>query len=180
MISRTVARRYVRAIFELAEEQDKLETVGRQIGELNALIGGHEELSSIFANPAIPAQTKQKIFAELEPQLEIDPLCANFMKLLIRKGRINYLELILSEYRKLERERRGIVVVNVSTARPLSETLQQQLRRKLAEVSGKEVEIKTTEEPELIGGLVARIGGTIYDGSVARQLELVQQRLKQE
>lgn len=180
MISRTVARRYALAIFELADEAGDFERIGKQLHAVVDLLAGHRELQSIYQNPAVSPNSKLAIFEELEPDLELDKLSANFIRLLIRKGRIHYLEAIVEEYDELERERRGIVVAEVKTARALAAARLQELRGRLAEATGKEIDMRTSEDTEILGGFVARIGGTVYDGSVEHQLQKLRKRLVEE
>ena len=180
MISRPVARRYARAIFELADEAGAVEETGARLRTVLELIGAHEELEAVFNNPAVSPLKKKAIFDELEPRLELGRLAAGAIRLLIRKGRIHYLEAIARQYEAAERERRGVVVARVVSARPLDASRSEGLRRRLAEASGKEVELSAREDPELIGGLVVSLGGTVHDGSVKRQLELIERRLREE
>jgi len=180
VISRTVARRYAKAVFELAEEAGDYERTGKQLHFMLELISSHRELESIYENPAISPNSKLAIFEELEPELELDKLSANFIRLLIRKGRIHYLEAIVAEYDELERERRGIVVADVKTARPLTDTRLEELRSRLADATGKEIDLQTSEDTEILGGFVARIGGTVYDGSVEHQLQKLRKHLVEE
>lgn len=180
MTRRTVARRYAKAIIELAAEAGKLEEVSLQLHSVLDLIGGHADLNSIFGNPAIRPQAKSAIFEELEPHLNLDPICANTIRLLIRKGRIHMLDAIAGEYDERLRELQGKVVARVKTARPLTDTALGDLRRRLEEISGKQVDMQTDVDSELVGGLVARIGDRIYDGSVKHQLERIRRRLVEE
>lgn len=180
MISHTVARRYARAIFELAEEADRLDEVRSQLGAFADLVAGHRELNSVFGNPAVSPIAKRAIFEELESDLGFEQLVADTIRLLIRKGRIHYLESILGEYDEMLRRRRGEVVAEVTSARRLGERRIEEIRRRLAEVTGKKVELSASVDPELLGGLVARIGDTVYDGSVENQLQRLRKRLVEE
>ena len=180
MISSTVARRYARAVFELADEAGNLEEIGGQLRGFADLVAGHAELDSVFANPAISPVAKRDIFEQMAPQLGLDKLCAETIRLLIRKGRIHYLAAIVAEYEEALRHRRGEVVAEVRSARPLPDDRLEELRGKLAEATGKKVEVRAETDAELLGGLVARIGDTIYDGSVENQLQRLRKRLVEE
>jgi F-type H+-transporting ATPase subunit delta len=180
VISRKIPRRYSLALFELAEEEGDFERIGGQLHIVLELIAGHDELRSVFENPAVRPSAKMGIFDALEPSLELDKLASNFLRLLIRKGRIHYLEAIAAAYDERSRERKGIVIAEVATARPLSPEHTEELRRRLAEAAGKEIELRTAQDPDLLGGFVARIGGTVYDGSVEHQLQKLRKRLVEE
>jgi F-type H+-transporting ATPase subunit delta len=180
VISGKIARRYAGALFELAEEEGDFERIGGQLHGVLALIASHGELRSVFENPAVRPSAKMGIFDALEPSLSLDKLASNFLRLLIRKGRIHYLEAIAASYDKMSRERRGVVIAEVTTARTLGPERAAEIRRRLAEAAGKEIELQTAENPALLGGFVARIGGTVYDGSVENQLQRLRKRLVEE
>lgn len=180
MIKRSTARRYVKALYELAGEQNKNEQIGIELQKVLDLIAGSKQLEQVLANPAIPPQKKLAIFEALQSELDLDSLTVNFVKLLIRKDRIGYLGAVVEEYGDLERQRKGIAVVKVTTAKSMSAKTRESLKRKFEETTGKQVEFEITEDPELIGGMVARIGSTVYDGSVNNQLARIQRRLSEE
>lgn len=180
MISSTVARRYARAVFELADEAGSLEETGGQLRGFAELVAGHAELDSVFSNPAISPIAKRDIFEQMVPELGLDRLCTETIRLLIKKGRIHYLAAIAAEYDESLRRRRGEVVADVVSAKPLPEDRLEELRGRLAEATGKKVEVRAGTDAELLGGLVARIGDTIYDGSIENQLQRLRKRLVEE
>jgi F-type H+-transporting ATPase subunit delta len=87
---------------------------------------------------------------------------------------------MVEEFERLERDRKGIVAVEIATAKPLDQKYRDNLRVKLEEGTGNKVELQITENENLIGGIVARVGGTIYDGSIEHQLERIQRKLEEE
>lgn len=179
MISKAVAKRYVQALHELAGEKNVLEQVGKELAELRDLLAKEAELRDVLENPALDPHRKNAVFdAVIGDRLNI--LTHNFIRLLIRRGRINYLDLMTGEYAALERARKGVLEVGIATARELDAGVRGELSSSLAEALGKSIEMKTTVEPSLIGGMVARIGDTVYDGSVEHQLARIQQRLGEE
>ena len=180
MISSSVAKRYVSALFELAGEQGNQELVTNQLKEFSALMNGEEELAKALTNPTISPARKLNIFEELQKDLQLDTTAYNFLCLLIKKGRVDHLETMCEVLDDLERERKGILAVEISTAKELNNNEENDLRQKLESSTGKKVELKTTVDPQLLGGLVARIGSTVYDGSLDHQLALIQQRLGEE
>jgi F-type H+-transporting ATPase subunit delta len=180
VISRAVAHRYAKAFISLAEETARPEEFGRQLRGVLDLIQRSAKLSALFSNPAVRPQSKRAVFDELALKLSLDPLCANAVRLLIRKDRFNYLEPILDAYEEAERGRLGIVVAEISSARSLSGEQKELVEKRLEEITGKSVQLRFKEDGELIGGLVVRLGSTIYDGSVARQLVRLKRRLVEE
>lgn len=180
MISRAITRRYAQALFELAGEQNRLDTIHEQLDAFRALVREVPELDCLYANPAVQPAKKMAVFEQIEPRLGFDPLLVNFVKLLIRKGRINYLDAIGEAYEELDRRRRGIVVVKLASARPLSRDIVDQVRSQLSQSLATTVEVETAVDPALIGGIVARVGDTVYDGSIQRQLTRIQHSLGEE
>lgn len=177
MIRSTIARQYTTALYELASEENQQEDVRDQLLAVKGLIDGSEDLKQVFENPAISPLKKLAIFEALEPNLSLGVLSSNFFKLLIKKGRLNYLAPIIEEYESLERERRGEVEVELTTARDLDNRILEDLKTKLQKTTGKSIVLKSAVDSELIGGIVAKIGGTVYDGSVEHQLQRIQKRL---
>jgi len=177
MSVRKIARRYASAIFELAAESGAQGRVGEQLRAARKLIEGHSQLRSVYANPAVRPQSKQGIFEKLAPKLGLDNLTANSLRLMIRKGRIQYLGEVVEEYVALERRHHGVEIATVASSSELAAAQAESLRARLEEATGKEVELESRQDPSLIGGLVVRMGGTVYDGSIANQLRLLRRRL---
>jgi F-type H+-transporting ATPase subunit delta len=180
VISRAVAHRYAKAFISLGGETVGLEEFGRQLRGFLDLVQGSAELSALFGNPSIRPQDKRAVFDELAAKLRLDQLCANAVRLLIRKDRFDYLEPIMDAYEEAERGRLGIVVADVGSARSLTAKQKGSVQQRLEEITGKTVQTRFKEDGELIGGLVVRLGSTIYDGSVARQLVRMKRRLVEE
>ena len=180
MISSSVARRYVTALFKLAGEQGDQEKVAIDLKDFSVLMKREEELARALSNPTIPPARKLSIFKEVQNSLQMNKTAYNFLRVLIRKGRIDHLDMMCEELDGLERERKGILAVEISTAKELNDNEENDLRQKLESSTGKKVELKTSVDPQLLGGLVARIGSTVYDGSLDHQLALIQQRLGEE
>lgn len=179
MISKTVAKRYVHALYELAGEKNALEQVGQELAAVRDLLEKEAELRDVLQNPALDPQRKVEIFDELVGD-QLNVLTHNFVRLLIRKSRIDHIELMTGEYAAMERTRKGVLEVEITTARELDKGIRDELESSLSGTLGKSIEMKTAVEPSLIGGMVARIGDTVYDGSVEHQLARIQQRLGEE
>jgi F-type H+-transporting ATPase subunit delta len=177
MSANAVARRYVRALYDLAGEKNAWEAIGAQLHEVNDLLQGSRDLETILDNPAISPKEKVSLFDAVSDGMDLDTLTANFIRLLIRRDRIGLLGDMCEEFDRLERERTGILEVSVTTARALDDQSKQRFTKTLEESTGKKVEMHTEVDSGLIGGMVARIGSTVYDGSIAHQLARLQQRL---
>jgi F-type H+-transporting ATPase subunit delta len=180
MITNAVATRYVQALYELAGERDQHQLIGQQIRNVLELLEKSSELDTLFSNPAIDPQKKLNVFEEIAPLMQLDEITTNYVSLLIRKRRVGFLASMCQEYDRLERERLGVMAVELTTAHALNKKTQKEIQEQLEKVLGKKVEMITNEDAEIIGGMIAQIGGTVYDGSIGHQLALLQQRLGEE
>jgi len=179
LINRNIAGRYAKALFKAADEgtyqacYDELASFSRAIRE-------NENLNGFLANPVFSRPDKKAVMDSLIERFHISQLSANFLKLLVDKRRITLLPEILESYRDIMDKKLGRVRITVKTAFPLSAALSDSLRGGLEKITGSKVEMAVLEEPELLGGVVVRIGNTYYDGSVRSQLNDIQNLLGEE
>ena len=173
----TVSLRYARALVDTLFGQragvpaSAAESVAAELEAFQSLLGENPELRILFATPAISKSKKQAVLAELTPRLGLTPLARNFLNVVLQHDRMNLLSEIAAAFRTLLDERMGVAVAEISTARPLDEAEKQALAGALRARTGREVRMQYSLDPAVIGGAVARVGGTIYDGSVRGQLE---------
>lgn len=147
------------------------ETVTAQLEAFHSLLQENAELRVLFSTPAIAAAKKRAVLGELAARLELEPLTRNFLNVIVHHDRMNLLGEIAASFRMLLDERLGVTVAEVTAARTLEEGEKEELARALSARTGKQVRMTFSLDPTLIGGLMARIGSTIYDGSVRGQLE---------
>jgi F-type H+-transporting ATPase subunit delta len=147
------------------------EFVGAELEAFESLLEENPELRILFSTPAISTAKKRAVLAELAPRLGLTPLARNFVNVVIQHDRMNLLAEIAAAFRTLLDERLGVAVAEIRTARPLDEAEKQALTGALRARTGRDVRMKYALDPAVIGGAVARVGGTIYDGSVRGQLE---------
>ena len=173
----TVSLRYARALVDALTGQKTdvspaaLADIPAQLDAFETLLRENEELRILFSTPAISTAKKSAVLAELAARLEFEPLTRNFLNVVIQHDRMNLLGEITTSFRTLLDERRGVAVADITTARPLDEAEKQELAGALAARTGRQVRMKFSLDPGLIGGVTARVGSTIYDGSVRGQLE---------
>lgn len=171
-----VSLRYARALVDALTGQktgatpEMLAKIPAQLDAFEALLEENTELRILFSTPAISAAKKRAVLAELAPRLELEPLTKNFLSVVIQHDRMNLLGEIAAAFRTLLDERTGVAVAEITTARPLDEAEKQELADALAARTGRQIRMKFALDPGLIGGVTARVGGTIYDGSVRGQL----------
>ena len=171
----SAATRYAQAVFSLGKERGTLDAWQNDLGEL-ATLTGDSRVSSYLSNPSITADTK---LATLEASLPstVQPELRNLAKLLVVRDRTNLIPQIREIFEDQVRAERGITVAQVTTAEPLTADEEALVREKLTALTGNTIEITSTIDPEIIGGIVVRIGDQVIDGSVRNKLERMRTRL---
>jgi F-type H+-transporting ATPase subunit delta len=178
MTTRTAAIRYARALFEVAvREQADLDRIERELAGFVALFDEHATLKKVLLNPAVPVPRKRAAVADLTARADVAPILAKLLTLLAERDRMIVLPDLLAAYRERLLDYRKVVRAQLTTALPLGDGEAQAIEQRLARVTGRTVTLSTTVDPSIIGGLVAKVGSTVYDASVTRQLEKMKQRL---
>jgi len=173
----TVANRYARALADVITERGEMNEVVADLNNFAGLMSGHEQLRDVFASPVISLERKRAVLGDLLSRLQLRPTSNNFLQLLLANSRLHTLDQIL---RALAREldaRTNIVSAEVTTARDIGEQEKTMLRDRLRAASGKDVRLRFRTDPQIIGGVVTRIGSLVYDGSIRNQLAQMKQRL---
>ncbi|CAA9570356.1 MAG: ATP synthase delta chain [uncultured Thermomicrobiales bacterium] len=170
----SAAKRYAQAVLGLAKERGTLDAWQADLARLGELLE-NQQMVDFFANPGVPTAEKddllQRVLADAQPEMR------NLARLLSDRGRLELLPQIARLYDDGLRAERGIVVAEVTTAEPLGLEEQRQVGERLAQITGRGVELRLTVDPEIIGGIVARIGDQLIDGSVISQLRRLRARL---
>jgi F-type H+-transporting ATPase subunit delta len=177
VINRKIARRYAKALMNIGQEDGKYDVYGEELSVFTALFQREEQLREVLSNPAFGIPRRQTIIKEVAKKLHLSPLTVNFLHLLVDKNRIRYLPDIDSLYRGLADEAAGRARVRLTTARDLSAQKKEELTQGLQNLMGKQVIMDIETDSALIGGVVAHIGGMVYDGSVKTQLERLKETL---
>jgi F-type H+-transporting ATPase subunit delta len=170
------SNRYSRALIE-ALYPEKAEAGAEQMQTFAAVLKDHPDGRVLLQNPAMAGDRRQRLMKEISSVLGLDRRVSNFINILIDRNRLGLLDEIITEYQRLLDERMGIVRARVTTAQTLEARQHQELAAKLAEVTGKQVRMEVAVDPSLIGGVIAQVGSTIYDGSVRHQLQTFKSRL---
>jgi F-type H+-transporting ATPase subunit delta len=173
----SVARRYARALFGIGLDAGKFEALGDELGELATLWNESDELRQALENPVFKPTEKRAVLQTILPKIAPTPEVQRFVLLLLERRRIMLLPAIARAYRDLTDAHIGRVRAEVTSAQELSPATLDRVRRSLEQRTGKKVIIKSTVDPELIGGVVARVGDLVLDGSVRTQLEDLRSRL---
>ena len=180
MISSNISRRYAKAFFEIAGEEQKYELYYKELRQFSSLLETNQDLREFLSNPIFDQVDKKAVVTAILQKTDISPMTANFIKLLVDKRRINILPAIETCYRELMDATLKNVQVQVKTAYPLSQSLIEGLQTGLAKMTGKHVDMTVVDDPSLVGGIVVRVGDTIYDGSIKTQLNNIRNLLGEE
>ena len=181
MTHRTAAIRYARALIEVAvKERADLSQIESQLADFAALVSSHSTLQQVLLNPAVPAPRKRAAVAELTAHAKLQPVLSKLLVLLAERDRLVLLPDLLSSYRERVQVIQNVVSAEVTTATALAPERAQQIERSLASATGRTVHLATRVDPAIVGGIVTRIGSTVYDGSVTNHLRRMKQRLLSE
>ena len=177
MSSQTVARRYASALADVIIQRGEETEVKEELASWEKLILDNAGLMEAFSNPTIAYEQKGKLLNELIDRTRVRPTTANFLRLLLRNQRLPQLPQVNVRLAEVLDERAGVVSVQVKSARPLSDNTKTELQEKLTRLTGRKAQLKFETDSSLIGGIVTRIGSTIYDGSVRDQLRRLREEL---
>jgi F-type H+-transporting ATPase subunit delta len=177
MTTSTIANRYARALADVITERRETNEVSSELNLFAGMMRQHEQLRDVFASPVLPMERKRAVLNELLSRLQLRPTSNNFLLLLLSNSRLHELEQML---RALSREldaRTNIVSAEITTARTIGEQEKFMLSDQLKGATGKEVRLQFNTDPNIIGGVVTRIGSLIYDGSIKNQLAQMKRNL---
>lgn len=177
MSLQTIARRYAIALADVAIERGEATDVQEELSRWGAMIVSNVLLKEAFSNPTVPYDQKRKLLEELVRRTKVRQTTANFLQVLLRNQRLSELIEVNKWFGQVLDERAGVVAAEVTTARPVSPDSVAALRKTLAAMSGRKVRLKFSTDAELIGGMVTRIGSTVYDGSIQNQLREMELKL---
>jgi F-type H+-transporting ATPase subunit delta len=177
MSLRTSANRYAKALFDVAlQEKADLEKIGSDLSEVTEVLG-NPELQQAAARAVVPEAARVALIEQIADRLGVTVQVKKLLVMLTRGRRLNLVADLTEAYRERLLAHQNIVRAEVTSAVPLSPEKTSALEQSLANVTGKKVELSVSVDPELLGGVVATIGSTVYDGSVKTQLQRMRQEL---
>jgi F-type H+-transporting ATPase subunit delta len=176
--NKTAAIRYARALLDVAvKEKADLELIENELSQFADLFKQYPLLEKVLLNPAVPVPRKRAAVADILAQAKFTPIVTKLLTLLADRDRLVLATDLLAAYRDRLLDHRGVVRAEVTTATALDAGRTQAIQNGLAALTGRKVLLVTKIDPSIIGGLIARVGSTVYDGSVTRQLEKMKDRL---
>lgn len=178
MMKDGAVERYARALFDLAVEEKQVDRFEQELNEIQQLLNSNADLEKLLYHPRVQENDKKDLMKKILGT-QVSPLILNFIMLTIDKGRVDLLKGIITYFKHLTREAKGIVEVQVQAAFELTPENRTKLVAKLKQLTGREIDLKETVDPSLIGGMRMRIGDKVIDGSIQRHLERIKENLAQ-
>lgn len=175
----SLARRYAKALLSIAVEDRQVEKVERELGEFQAVVDATPELKAYLDDPTVLPFDKRDALKGITEKMGLSETVRNFLALLGEKARIHAFPEIRAELRRMVDEHEGKAIAKVTSAAPLGPDLEKSLATSLSRVTGRNVSIASHVDPELLGGIVAEVGGVVYDGSLKTQLRALKERARQ-
>ena len=178
MSLRTSANRYAKALFDVAlEEKTDLVQVDRDLQAVGAMLKGSPDLMLNLSRGSVTDAQRQSLMEAIAKAMSLSGTVTKMLVLLAKSGKMNLVHELSAAYRERLLSHQNVVHADVTSAAPLSPEKTRALAESLSTVTGKKVELSVSVDPELLGGVVARIGSTVYDGSVKTQLTRMRQEL---
>jgi len=177
-ISASLAGRYATALFELATEQKRIESVEQSLAGLGQALGESAELRALTASPVISRQQARSAVAALAQAMQLDSLVGNFLGVLADNRRLAEIRAVIAAFQSLAARQRGEVSAEVISAHPLADDQLEQLRQQLRTRTGSDVAVTTHVDPAILGGLVVKIGSQMIDNSIKTRLNTLATAMK--
>ena len=169
-IQASLAGRYASALFGLARDERQIDAVGRSLDSLNQALADSREFTQLVGSPLVDREDASKAFSAISAQLGLDPLTTNFLGVLARNGRKGQLEQVIRLFRRLAADHRGETTADVVSAHALSDDQLAKLKAQLKTRIGRDVAIDARTDPDILGGLIVKVGSQMIDGSLKTKL----------
>jgi F-type H+-transporting ATPase subunit delta len=180
MVNVSIARRYARALLDVATETGRADAVSEQLSSFSGAFSQNRELADVLFNPAYTREQRARVVEALLKALgPVEPVLGNTLRLLVDRNRLVYLPDIARLYRDMADAQAGRLRGHVTSAVPLSTDALQKLAGTLKELTQRNVVLEARVDPDVLGGVAAQVGSTLYDGTLRTQLEQMRRELKQ-
>ncbi len=177
MNNETIARRYSTALADVVSGQSETDTVKTELAMLGEMFQKNGDLQVVFSNPSIAHASKEKVLDALITKTKPSKTTSNFLKVLLQNGRLADIASINNRFAAVLEERSGVVSAEITSARELPTGERAEFEKNLEKITGKKVNISYEIDKDIIGGVITRIGSTVYDGSIKTKLENLKEQL---
>jgi F-type H+-transporting ATPase subunit delta len=173
----SVSRRYARALLQIGLETKRLKEMVEHVDRMAETVETSSDLRNVLFNPKISTSQRKKVLDALATRLAVSRHVRNACMLLVDRGRAELLPAIARELRRMVDEHEGVARAEVISAEPLPKTSLDTLVKALEKATGKKIEVTTSQDAGLIAGVVTRVGGMVYDGSLRTRLARVREEM---
>ena len=177
-IQASLAGRYASALFGLARDERQIDAVGRSLDALSSALADSRDFAELVASPMVSRQDAAASFAALGPQLGLDPITTNFLGVLARNGRKGELRKIIRAFKRIAADHRGEISAEVLTAHPLKDDQVETLKAQLKKRAGRDVTLDAQVDPNILGGIVIKLGSEMIDASIRTKLNRLAQAMR--
>ncbi len=175
-----IGKRYAKALIQLGREQSSWEQLGQDLEAFITAFEESQDLRSVLCDPVHERDKRKAILGDVLKKMEIGEVVAHFLLLLVDKERMRYLPAIYQAYRKLEDVLAGRLRAKIITAQSLPGDEVREVQQALESRFNKQIILEVTEDPEILGGIICKVDGMVFDGSVSTQLELLKETMRGE
>ncbi len=177
-IQASLAGRYASALFGLARDERQIDAVGRSLDTLDRALAESREFAGLVASPLVGRDGAARAFAALGPELGFDPITTNFLGVLAGNGRKRELKGIIRSFRRIAADHRGEISAEIVSAHPLKDDQVETLKAQLGKRAGRDVTIDARVDPEILGGIVIKLGSEMIDASIRTKLNRLATAMK--
>ena len=177
-IQASLAGRYASALFGLARDERQIDAVARSLDALSSALVDSRDFAELVASPMVGREDAAKAFAGLAPELGLDPITAKFLGVLARNGRKSELRKIIRLFKRIAAEHRGEISAEVTTAHPLKDDQVAALKAQLKKRAGRDVTLDAQVDPDILGGIVIKLGSEMIDASIRTKLNRLASAMK--
>lgn len=177
-IQASLAGRYALALFDLAREQDRIDAVSASLAALKQALAESGELKELIDSPLIGRDDRLRAMGAVVGSMGLDPLTGNFIGVLAQNRRLSQLPNVIRNFNLLAARHRGELTAEVTSARPLDGDQVDDIKQHLRTRTGRDIAVDLTVDPEILGGLVVKIGSRMIDSSIRTKLNTLALAMK--
>ena len=177
-IQASLSGRYALALFELANEQKKLEAVGKDLAAVKQALGESDAFKALTTSPLVGRDEAMRAVAATAGAMKLDPVTANFLGVLARNRRLAQLPAVIRAFNMLAARHRGEITAEVTSAHQLDDGQVDAIKQNLRSRMGRDIAVDLSVDPAILGGLVVKIGSQMIDGSIRTKLNNLAQVMK--
>lgn len=171
MASQSLAKRYAKALSELAGEEDNLQEVVESLSRILLALEKSEELVVALLNPVFPIQERMRVLGKVSNYLKIDDVTEKFLFVLLQNKRFDHINMVEKIFKRLVDRKLNRIQIEVSSAHPVDKKVSKNLEKTFETLTNREAVVQYQIDPKLIGGLVFKMGSLVFDASIANQLD---------